>query len=440
MRWNKTAENAAWLMAGRMAQMGVSLAVGVLTTRYLGPRDYGLLQYAAAYTAFFAPLASLGLPSVLVKELTDTPKKEGEILGTALVLRGMSAIMSAFGIICLILVTEGENETLLAVAGLSCAAMVLQAFDVFQQWLQFRLLSRVTALISLTAYLLGAGMRVWMLAEGKEVGWFALAGLLETFCAGGSLLLSYHFRGGGELKISREMALRLLRKSIHFLLPGLMVSVYAQTDKIMLGWLMGQQQTGYYAAAVSVCNAWCFVLSSLIEAVHPGLAILHRTDKSRYLEKNRQLYGMIFYISAAVSAILCCFAEPITVFLYGKDFLTAAAPVRILTWYTGFSYLGVARNIWLVCENRQVHLLWVYAAAAGTNVVLNCLLIPLWGASGAAAASLTAQVVTVLVIPFCIPALRENGRLMLEGILLQKLGKHDHRKGRRKTWKSIWKS
>ena len=113
------------------------------------------------------------------------------------------------------------------------------------------------------------------------------------------------------------------------------------------------------------------------------------------------------------------FAELAIFLLYGTAYLPAAAPLRIITWYTTFSYLGVARNAWVVCKDRQKHLLLVYGSAAISNVFLNLLLIPLWGASGAAAASLAAQIITTMVVPFFIKELRENSKMMVEAILLR---------------------
>ena len=125
------------------------------------------------------------------------------------------------------------------------------------------------------------------------------------------------------------------------------------------------------------------------------------------------------------------FAELIIYILYGKAYLASAMPLRIISWYTAFSYLGVARNAWIVSKDRQKHLIKIYASAAIGNVILNALLIPRWGANGAAAASLTAQILTGLVIPFFIKDLRENAILMLEGIFLTDYFKS--RKHKRKT-------
>ena len=91
----------------------------------------------------------------------------------------------------------------------------------------------------------------------------------------------------------------------------------------------------------------------------------------------------------------------------------------MLTWYTAFSYLGVARNSWLVCKNAQKYLKYLYIGAAIINVVLNYCLIPIFGATGAAIASLITQVATSLIFPLVFRETRENAKLMLEAIVFK---------------------
>lgn len=410
--------NALWLIFGKTAQAGLTMAVGILTARYLGPSDYGLIHYAAGFTGFFAAFCTLGLPSVLVRELTDAPEQEGHILGTALALQTASSLCSAAVILRLIYGWDGAQPTLLTVAAWSCAAMVLRSLDIFHCHFQSKQLSRISAVVLLISHTAALLCKAALLALKKPVAWFAFAAAAEQFLSGALLLWTYRRLQGRRLRISREMSRQLLRKSCHFILPALMVSVYAQTDRIMLARLLGEGETGCYSAAVTLCGCWCFVLSAIIDAMYPEIAGSSR-NAPLFDRRNRQLYAMVFYISAAVSVVFCLLAEPLVLLFYGPAFLPAAGPVRILTWYTAFSYLGVARNAWVVCRDAQKHLVWIYAAAALVNVGLNNLLIPRYGASGAAAASLAAQLVSAVIAPAFHRELRENSRLMLEGICLR---------------------
>lgn len=144
------------------------------------------------------------------------------------------------------------------------------------------------------------------------------------------------------------------------------------------------------------------------------------------MEHNNQHFLLCFYICVAVSVVFVVFGKWIVRLLYGEAYLPAVAPLWVITWYTSFSYLGVARNIWVICENKQKYLKYIYASAAVVNVLLNFLLIPIWGSVGAAAASLVAQIVTVIIAPFFIPAMRENSVMMLDAVCFRNLRNQQH--------------
>lgn len=413
------AKNAGWLILGKLAQMVINFFVGLLTARYLGPENYGLINYAAAYTGFFSSFCSLGINSVLVKELTDDTEAHGEILGTTLFLQAVSSTLAAISIVCIAYIADDGDAIIMAVVFLTSIGMVFRLFEAFNYWFQSRLQSRVTAMASLAAYAITAAYKVILLIQGKNVVWFAFATAVDYICLAVFLLIAYKKHGGGKLCISLKRGKGLLRKSCHFILPGLMVAIYAQTDKIMLKQMISEAEIGYYSTAVSLCSVWCFVLSAIIDSLYPEIAKAHKTDKKLYIQRNKQLYAIVFYMSMGVSLAITCLAKPAVYILYGGVYLPAVTPLRVITWYTAFSYLGVARNAWIVCENQQKHLIWVYASAAVSNVLLNLLLIPRFGATGAAAASLLAQVVTTMIAPFFINGLRENAKLMVDAILLR---------------------
>ena len=207
----------------------------------------------------------------------------------------------------------------------------------------------------------------------------------------------------------------------HYILSGMMVAIYGQTDKFMIKQMMSEADVGYYATAVTVCSMWVFVLAAIKDAMYPTILRLHKTDTAEYEKKNRQLYCIMFYVSIFVSAIFTVFGELIVKILYGSEFLPAVVPLQIITWYTAFSYLGVASNAWIVCENKQKYLKYMYIGAAVINIALNLCLIPILGVSGAALASLITQIFTSLILPLFFKDLRKNTKLMVEGILLKNI-------------------
>ena len=416
---NRVVKNAGWLIFGKLANMVLAFVVGIFAARYLGPNRYGLINYAAAYASFFASLCTLGINSVIVKNFADHPEQEGETIGTTLLLRAASSFLSALAIIGIVSVVDKGEGLTVAVTALYSISLVFQVFDTLNYWFQARLQSKYASIAALAAYVAVSVYKIILLMLGKSVLWFAVAASLDHIVLAVFLLAAYFRNGGARFSCSLSKARELLASSGSFILAGLMISIYASTDRLMLKQMLGADAVGHYSLASTVSVSWAFILSAIIDSLYPEIVQSFQKDRLRYERKNRQLYAIVFYVSLFVSAMICLVAKPFILILYGETYLPAVGPLRIVVWYTAFSYLGVARNAWMVCENRQKYLKYLYVSAAALNVVLNLALIPSWGASGAAAASLITQVATTTLLPALFRPLRPNVKLMLDAALLR---------------------
>lgn len=416
---NKVVKNAGWIIAGKIMHMLLSFFVSLLTARYLGPGDYGLINYAGAYTTFFFSLCTLGINSILVKEFVDNPEETGTVIGTTLLLRFLSSTFSVLTIIGISLFADRGEMTTIWVVALCSLSLLFQVFDTFNYWFQYRLQSKYCAMATTIGYLIVSAYKLLMLMLNMSVVWFAVSSSIDYVIVAICLWIAYKKNDGPGVKISWLKAKALLSKSYHFILSGLMISIYGGTDRLMLKQMMNEAEVGYYSTAITVCNLWVFLLVAIIDSMKPVIMEKHVSDRGKYLCMNKQLYAIIFYLSIAVSLLFLLLGDVVIRVLYGEEYLPAAAPLKIITWYTSFSYLGVARETWIVCENRQKHLKFLYAGSAVVNVILNALMIPHYGASGAAAASLITQFSTIFVFPLLIKDLRPNAIMMLQAIALK---------------------
>ena len=417
----KVVKNAGWIMAGRIIHMICAFVVSLLTARYLGPGNFGLINYATAYTTFFYSICTLGLNSILVKALIDEPEKEGETLGTSIVLQTIASFTSALMIVGIVKLIDGKEPLTVIVTALCTIGLIFRVFEVLHCWFQAHLQSKYTAITSTVAYLITSAYRLVLLINGASVKWFALATAVDYLVVAVFLLVFYKKCKGSQFSISTLRAKKLLKMGTPFILAGLMVSIYGNTDKLMLKQMLSEESVGYYSTAVSICNVWVFVLSAIIDSMYPVIMESRKTSINKYEQQNRLLYAIIFYVSMAVSIGFVILGKPVIQVLYGEAYLPAIAPLRVVTWYVAFSYLGVARNAWIVGENLQKYITPIYIGAAITNVLLNLLLIPIWAETGAAVASLVTQVSTVFVFPLFIKPMRKNTQLLAEAILLKKI-------------------
>lgn len=415
---NNSIQNAGWLIAGRVAEKVIAFVVGLWSANFLGPSNYGIISYASAYSSFFMALCTLGINSVIVKELIENTNRQGTVLGTAMLLKAISSFLSIGMIIGIVSVADRNEPVTIAVVALCSLGLLFNVLETFNYWFQSRLQSKITAIAVLIGYTVSSAYKVYLLITKKSVEYFALATSIDYLFVGVFQYFAYKKYGGEKLGFSGTYAKTLLKRSAPFILPAIMVAIYGQTDKLMLKQMLGEEANGYYTVAANFCVCWCFVLSAIIDSATPPIFEANKNqNETLFTKRNKQLYAVVFYISIFVSALFTVFARPIISLLYPK-YGPATEPLRIVCWYVAFSYLGVARNAWLVCKNRQKYLIIISALTVVMNFGTNLLLIPLWGPSGAAVASLLAQITTV-VVPFFIPPLRENAKLMLDAILLR---------------------
>ena len=417
---SKEIKNASWLIAGKVAQMALSFAIGILTTRYLGPSNFGSINYGTAFVTFFMSLCTLGLNAILVKEFVDNPSQQGVTLGTSLIMRGLSSVLS---IVCIIgvvsIIDKGEPNTILVVS-ICSISLIFHIFDTFNYWFQYRYESKAVAITTLIAYFATSIYRIVLLSQNKDVFWFAFASSFDYIVYAVVIYSVYKRKGGPKLAFSLTKAKSLLGRSYHYIISGMMVAIYGQTDKLMLKQMLDETSVGYYSLATTVNLMWVFVLQAIIDSLTPTIMSLHKKgDKNAFDRKNKQLYFIVIYISIIVALLFVFFGRYAIVMLYGKEYEPAAEPLKIITWYTIFSYLGVARNAWIVCNNYQKYLKYMYLSAAIINIILNTIFIPILGASGAALASLITQVLTSMVLPCFIRDLRPNVKLMIDAFLLR---------------------
>lgn len=415
---NRVIRNGKWMVGEQMVQLLISVVVSVLTARYLGPSNYGIINYCATYVAFFTSVCSLGLEGVLVRELVRHPEKEGTLVGTSLIMRLITGALS-MGAISLILLIVDRGDTLIMTVGLlQSIVLVARAFDVLDFWFQSKLRSKYVAIIKMISYFIVAAYKVFILATEKPVEWFAFTTSLD-FCIIGALLVWIYFRNSGpRMHFSFEIAKMLLRESYHFIISGLLVMFYSYMDKIMIEKMLGDAAAGHYSLGTTIFNYWAQVSLAIINAARPSIMEQHKSNKALYLKRTKQLYAVLWWSSILVAVFFTVCGRWIVPLLYGESYLPAVDALTITMWYAPLSVLGTARGIWVVCEGKNRYVKYFMVIGALVNLVLNIALIPLWGINGAAVATFVTQAVVCVIAPLFFRETRIHSRYVLESLFL----------------------
>lgn len=408
-------QNAKWIIVCKIAQSLLQMVVGMLSARYLGPSNYGLISYAASVVAFAAPLMQLGLKDILVQEYVTKPERTGEIFGTALAMNALSAVACMVGVVSFAAVANPGEPTTIIVCGLYSVSLLFQAMEAFQYWFQANLLSKYSSVALLFAHIVLSAYKIYLLVAEKSVYWFALSHAVEYCTAGLLMFLSFRHIAGQKISISVFLAKDMFSRSKYYILAALMVTVFQNTDHIMLKMIAGNTENGYYTTAITCTIIVSFVYSAIIDSMRPVI-LESKAESQALFEKNvTRLYSLMVYMTAMQSVCFTILAKPIVLILYGREYLPAIPVLQIIVWQLAFSYMGTVRNVWILGEGKHNQLWIINLCGVVANVILNAIMIPLWGACGAALASVLTQFVTNFVVGFFMKSIRRNNVLLLRG-------------------------
>lgn len=404
---SKFIHNTGWIMFAQIYQMLLSLVIGVISARYLGPGNYGTINYAASYISFFIIACALGLEGIVVKEMVDNRDQEGIILGSSIVMRLAAGLLSMAAVYIIVAVMNPGDRILLIVAFLQSLILLFNAFHIIDTWYQSLLRSKVSSVVKCIAYTGMSVYRVWLLITGKNVIWFAFATSLDALLIAVLFVICYQRDGKHRLQWNGSVGKRLISLSYHLIISSLMAVIYNQMDRIMIGKMMNQKSVGYYAAASTICHMWLFIPQAIANSARPLIMELKNRDEKLYIRRIKQVTGVTFWIGVIFALVVTVLSHFIINVLYGGEFAPARGPLLFMIWSTVFASLSYTRAIWMISENKQKYIKQILVCGVVVNLILNAIGIPRFGMNGAAAATLVTEVTSCLIAPLFFQATRE---------------------------------
>lgn len=400
--------NTTWMLANKIYSMIVSLVVGALSARYLGPSNYGLLNYGTSIIAFFTTISTLGFASTLVVELVRKPQKNGQIIGTAIVFRLLTSIASFIGIFFIVVILEPGNKELQIVTMLQAIAIILNTYEIILYWFQMRMEMKFVTIASMVALTVTAIWRITLLANKASIEFFALSSSI-TALVSALCVLFFFFRHSKHPKLgyNTKLGIDMVATSYHFIISGLAITLYTQLDRIMLGKMVSAETVGYYSAAMTIATMWEFVPQAIVNSARPVLVEIKNRSEKEFLHKYKILLLSINVLGLLVGMAIIFFGRLAILILYGRSYEQATAALIVLIWSTSFAMIGTARTIWIVTENKNKYAKYYVLMGATVNAVLNAIMIPLWGITGASITTLISQIVVAIVAPYFFKETRE---------------------------------
>lgn len=379
------ARNASWLLLATTAQKFLAFVAFTAAARIVGPDITGEYFFAVAITSTFVVIADLGLTPVVIRAIAADQKKGRRLFGAALILKVGLIPLAIIASLLFGIFREASTSVfytlLIMVLVMSADSLHLMYYGVLRgkQKLRFEALGMFvgqifTTVVAVSAALFGLG------APG-----LAFALLVASVW---NLMWSYtrvQREDVRTVKPTKDDVRSVVRQAVPFALAGVFVKVYSYLDTMIIEAFHDTVAVGNYAVAYKVTYAFQFIPLVFIAALYPALSSVYaKGDRESLKRVFAGSLRIMAIVGAPIAAGLSAIAPRFVPLLYDVQFLGAVMPLTILPWVLLPIFIDFPVGSLLNATNRAHLKTAAMGAAMVVNAILNVLLVPAYGPTGAA--------------------------------------------------------
>jgi len=382
--------NIGWLLFDKIFRMGLGLLIGAWIARYLGPMQYGQLNFVISFVSIFVPLVHMGINTIATRDILLYPEASNKIISSALIMQIFSGLIYTVLVIFIMILIKPADESIQILSFILSPTLILKSTESIKSWFEAQVKTKYVVWLENSVFAFMSILRVETILRGASLEMLAWLMLIEALIlsVGHLWIFKYHNRTFKLTTVSLKSAKTILYESAPLLLAGIAVMLYMRIDVIMLEFMTNSREVGIYSVATRISEILYFIPAVIVSSVSPGLIKLHKYNKSHFMFKLQQLYFLLFWLSAIGSLTIFALSESFINFIFGSQYSESTAVLSIHLWSSIAVFIGVASSQYLLVERLLIYSLYRTLIGLIINVALNFLLIPLMGAKGSALATL----------------------------------------------------
>ena len=414
----RIAVNTIFQIASQVFNLVLSFVFTLYLTRLLGPTDFGEFTFALSFPAiFFTPLDFFD--ELTTRDLTRDSTRAGAYLINILAFKGV-LWLGLLAIVLIVLSLLGQSSQSVK------AVMIVSLWLLVSIWnFLLRAMFRAFEQLSLPAMadivekgiVFIAGMAVLLTGQGYLlVLWIYVIAALSKW-----LILMIFIKRRIQLKFQLDLGLwkNLLNQGYPIAVGSFFAVMLLQGGVVLLSTIRGDQEVGWYGAAFRIYSVMMIVANSYTSSIYAILI--------RYVQKNRSLaidfaklsLKVLLAFSIPVTVGVMFLSRPISVVLFGKDYVQTSRALAILFLALPFYFIRNTLSIILFAVDKQKLITTFLAISAILSLTLGWALMPLLGLIGTSLSLVVAE--ALLVTGLFVTIGRHFAQLNLKGSALKPL-------------------
>ncbi|ENU0860955.1 TPA: flippase [Citrobacter amalonaticus] len=389
-------KNIVWQLFEKIVRLTLTVFVSALLARYLGPNGFGQYNFLNALISIALVVTSLGFNRILVRESTrcKNENEHTELISTAFYLRLLASLVVFVVMSWFFINTDSQNGFVYSVA---LTSIIFVSFDVIDYHLQGQSIFKIATSCRIISFVIASLVRVYLVIIESNIVYFYATILLEYAIAGILLYLVARFRytdiaNISVKKINLVRAKNLLNESWPEIFAGFGAIVFMKMDQIMLQYMLGPASVGIYSAATRISEAWYFLPTAIVAATFPVFMKKYnerKNDQIALIHDLGYVMSLLVWLSIFAGIGISLLGDRVIDLLFGHEYSQSGDILKLHVWGGIFLCMGITSGSWLVAQKRLKLNLYRNLSGLVLNFFLNIILIPVYGVTGAAIATVT---------------------------------------------------
>ena len=382
-------KDISWSLLEKVTKILISLVLGVVIARSLGPEDYGRYKYVMGLVLLFTPLATLGMESILIREFANFAERKSNIILNAVFLR---LCLSGLILIILFLLSTflSHDRALKLMIVIFSLVFTARSLEIYVFELKSRSLFKEQFVATALSVVITSIIKIVIILSKPNLIIELLLALnvLEALLIG--TFAKMYYSSILKAKISIELIRELISKTWKQAIISSVIILYMKVDIIMIERLIDFAEVGKYSVAVTIAELWYFIPMSIVSVFYTKLVT--KNNDISYIILLRILITISFLAIIGIYLLGEYFLG-----LFGNNYSDAISPLLVLMFSGLFVSLGLVQDKWYILNYREERLLLKTVMGLAVNIALNLLLVPIYGIQGAAIATLSGLIMSTLI-------------------------------------------
>lgn len=415
----KIFSNVIWSLGGKIINMASALLVGILVARYLGPENYGIMNYVISYVTIFSVIAAFGMDNIEIRELSRQNEKKDTILGTCFYLRIIFALIAYLIVVISLLLyrTDAFTSCMILAYGLT---LFTGTTNILRNYFTSIVQNKYIVKSEICRTFVGAIIKVMLLWLKAPLEYFIFAQIFDTVLVASGYYLSYKSIVGSvrNWNFDRAIVPFILKESFPLVLSGAAVIIYQRIDQVMIGNILNKTEVGYFATAGKFVDLILFLPAVLVQTVTPMLVRSKEKSPETYEAQKRSFVSITTWTAIIMAAIVSILSYWLITYTYGTKYELSIPVLQIMAFKAVGMALSSSGGQIIIMERMQKWAFIRNILGCFLCISLNYMLIPKFGIIGSAWVTIITVLFTGCFANIFIPCYHNVMKVQIYAIFL----------------------